>query len=174
MPYQNRIRTPLLDKVAWDFVDRSLDYYLNTNAGASQVRLAMSLFAFEHGAGDDVKAPADGRALWNLWNWNFGNRRGAIGDRGQYFQVAEEIIDGKAKQIGGGWPAWSTQPLGLISWFQEMGETFPRSWDLIVAGTPDLMLLASTMKKEGYYTTSIKRYEAGLRTWYRIFQKRGW
>ncbi len=177
MTYVERQRTPMLDRDAWDLVDRTLGEHTDDYVSPNQVRMSRSLLGGEHGAGEDIMAPALGRACWNLWNWNWGNRRGGAGDSGSYYMVAPEIIDGRRKEIGGGWPAFSTAELGLLAWYRKMAEDYGAAWSYLLAlqvNRGSVTPFAEALKSGWYMTGDVREYAAGLAEWYRIFAARGW
>ena len=177
MTYIERVRTPMLDREAWDLVDRTLGEHTDDYVSPNQVRMIMSLLGIEHGAKDDTRAPALGRACWNLWCWNWGNRRGGEGDRGAYYMVAPEIIDGRRKEVGGGWPAFSAAETGLVAWYRKMAEDYGAAWRYLLAlqvNRGSTAAFAKELKSGLYMTAAEGEYADGLATWYRIFERRGW
>ncbi len=165
-----RVRTNYSDTKARDLLIYTSGYSL----GSAQVALFWSLFAFEHGAGADKNAPSDGRAVWNCFNNNFGNRRGIVGEAGAYSMTAGEIIGGHEVQVPGIWPAYSTPEIGVGTWLEMMQEHYYRAWSVAASATGALISVASfaaALKAGGYYTASTERYTAGLATWARIYER---
>ena len=91
--------------------------------------------------------------------------------------VAPEVIDGRRKEIGGGWPAFSSAELGLLAWYRKMAEDYGAAWSYLLAlqvNRGSCLPFAETLKGVRYMTADAREYAAGLATWYRIFAARGW
>jgi hypothetical protein len=156
----NRVRTPLLDAELRTAVHSAL-WYLGAKTEATEILTAM--LSLEHGAGADKNAPPDGRACWNCWCWNLGNRRGWTGDKGQYFMTAPELLEGETKSVAGGWPAWSSMRLGMVSWMELLARKYHDAW--AEAQNREVDAFAAALKADGYYTATLESYTAGLRRW---------
>jgi hypothetical protein len=163
-----RARTPMTDQHLVRLVHSTL-WYLDVGSMATSV--LVPVLALEHGAGADKRAPVDGRAAWNLWCWNYGNRRGHKGDVGQYVMTAPELIDGESEDITGAWPAWSSRYLGMVSWVETLQRDYTKA--LTAAESGDLYEACKQMKLAHYYTATLADYYAGADTWSRLMRKGG-
>src|SRR5688572_1438368 len=124
-------RTPLTDKSAVMLVHATL-WYLDIPTTATNV--LVPVLGMEHGAGADTSAPADGRLVWACYNYNYGNRRGPQGDDGRYVMTAGEIIKGKEVPLSGGWPAFTSRHMGMVSWIQLWQRRYATALDRAVSG----------------------------------------
>lgn len=172
-----RVRTPIFDKYLRNLVDISLEMYEGYAPDRPRLILLTAQLAFEHGAGIDKRAPPSGRACWNLWNYNFGNRRGSVGDVGQYRMSAPEIDEhGKEYDLDGLWPAYSNADAGITTWLAMLERRWPTAWKVLDKFDGNRLLYATNYaealrnaeERRPYYTTSVRRYALGLFAWYRI------
>ena len=165
-----RARTPISDSDVRDLIISCHTDLFGKPPTRLRLMILWSVLAFEHGAGDDTNAPANGRACWNLFDWNFGNRRGGSGDAGSYQQSAPEIIDGKTKDVGGNWPAFTTRERGMASWLLMMSIRFNLSWIASLSG--NVLAYSVAAKLQRYFTDPVAHYAEGVRTWARIYSAR--
>lgn len=96
----------------------------------NRVAVLWSVLALEHGAGK-APVPEGSRAGYNLFCWNFGNRRGGEGDAGYYVATAGEVVDGHTVPMRGRWPAFTTAEQGMRSWLRMMATRSTMSGTLI-------------------------------------------
>jgi len=126
-----------------------------------------SVLAFEHGAGADPAAPADGRAGWHVFNWDFGNRRGVHGDIGAFVMSAAERINGRVSEVSGIWPAFSDAEHGMTTWLLMMSTKYRAAW--IASLTGNILVYSAAAQLAGYFTDKLAHYADGVRTWAKIF-----
>lgn len=168
MTIVKQTRTPLSDKDL--LTTLSLAYFSEFGETIPRARLAVlwSVLALEHGAGS-APVPKGSRAAYNLFCWNFGNRRGGEGDAGAYIATAGEILDGKPVPILGRWPAFTTAEQGMRSWLRMMSTRFKAAW--LASLTGNALGYALAAKAGRYYTAPALAYAAGVRTWMILFRK---
>ena len=168
----DKVRTPLLDvELRQLIIDEHTKAY-GAPPSDSKLELFWSQLALEHGAGGDKNAPFDGRAAWELFCCNFGNRRGIDGDAGSYQMTAEEIIGGHSVPVAGKWPAYSTAAEGMRTWLAMMKAHYATAWACADKG--DAPGYVSGLKCAGYFTASETIYYTGLRAWLSIYRRRTW
>lgn len=132
--------------------------------------LLWAQLAVEHGAGSDTRAPLDGRAGWNIWCHNVGNRRGFWGTEGAFRMSAREVIDGHEESVSGLWPAYASPLEGAVTWIELLRREYRAGWLALPTGLP--WAYAAGLKVGRYYTESVSRYAAGLATWLKIYRAR--
>lgn len=165
-----RARTPLLDAAMRETLCAAYSAEYGEHIPSARLAILWSVLAFEHGAGDDMRAPLNGRACWNCWCFNLGNRRGIVGPTSEAYEMtAGEIIDGHERPIGGIWPAYPDATTGARTWLVMITSRYRLAWAASLTGSAWAM--AAAMKAGGYYTASIARYAAGVATWQRIYER---
>lgn len=166
----DRRRTPMLDVSVLMTVHVAYARVVGSVASERASALLWAQLAVEHGAGSDTRAPPDGRAGWNIWNHNVGNRRGFWGTDGAFRMSAREVIDGREENISGLWPAYHSPMEGAITWIELLRREYRAGWIALPSGSP--MAYAAGLKIGRYYTESVSRYAAGLATWLKIYRTR--
>jgi len=165
----NKVRTPLLDVAARELIYRMHVFIFGCRPSDNRLEMLWTHLGIEHGACEDTTAPHDGRAVWNCFDWDLGNRRGIDGDHGSFQMTAGEIINGHEVQIGGKWPSFSGADMGMATWLLMLKRRYASAWEASDHGDP--ATYAAALKAKGYYTAALDRYTAGLRTWQAIYRR---
>lgn len=167
-PVVDKVRTSLTDK---DLRALVLQAHGTAKCSPNRLKMLVCQLAMEHNAGADTTCPPDSRIGWDVWCYNFGNRRGPAGDAGVYLDSAEEILNGIPRQVHGAWPAFVAPFQGMTTWIALMDTHYSLAMQAVEFG---VVAYVRALKQGGYFTASLDQYIAGVATWARLYDRMTW